>query len=116
MASTPTAQRAEQALSIVHRDAGGEASSHHCEATLYLCWEGRENDLGASHVWKSMGYSKLDESERLHGLVRRLLIYPIEGFTTDLPIIGPTEPSLRKSSLYVARPHSCSFNHDRCGR
>ncbi|WP_288192720.1 hypothetical protein [uncultured Phyllobacterium sp.] len=43
----------------------------------------------SSHVWENMGYRKLDESESLRGSFYRLLIYHIEGFKTDQPIVGP---------------------------
>lgn len=56
----------------------------------------------SSHVWESMGYIKVDESESLHGRFCRLLIYHIEGFKMDLPIAGPLYHTLEGQSFSLA--------------
>lgn len=43
----------------------------------------------SNHVWEDMGYSKIEKGGCLHGRFSRLLIYHIEGFKTDQPVVGP---------------------------
>ncbi|NSZ87631.1 hypothetical protein G6L98_26010 [Agrobacterium tumefaciens] len=40
-------------------------------------------------IWEDAGYSRIEEGGHLRGRFCRLLIYHIEGFKTDLPIVGP---------------------------
>lgn len=46
----------------------------------------------SNHFWEGMGYSKIEEGGCLHGRFCRLLIYHIEGFKMDQPIVGPLSP------------------------
>ncbi|WP_320196565.1 hypothetical protein RMR10_025210 (plasmid) [Agrobacterium rosae] len=56
----------------------------------------------SGHVWESMGYSKLEEGESLHSRFYRLLVYHVEGFATDLPIVGPLNHVLDGQSFVLA--------------
>lgn len=40
-------------------------------------------------IWEDAGYARIEEGGRLRGRFYRLLIYHIEGFKIDLPIVGP---------------------------
>ncbi|ACM39279.1 hypothetical protein Avi_9528 (plasmid) [Allorhizobium ampelinum S4] len=53
----------------------------------------------SGHSLESMGFSKLDKGDRLYGRFCRLLIYHIEGFRIDQPVIGPLS--------YIFEGHSC---------